>query len=497
MSRLFQDGVVEAGLDRPRTFRTFAKNFGSLYGANMTAKVANVALVIVAARYLGVEEFGRFSFIISLVALFLTFTDFGINFYVIREVARRRERTQQFVGNALVVKLFLALTAVILINALAKVVGLSHNEIIGLRVACLGLIFDTFIQQFYAGFRGHERMEYESLCFTVETLITASLGIVSVVLWRNLVYLLWAYVIAKGINLTLTYLLYSRRIGSVRLFVDLGFWKKLVLSALPFALNTVFGLVAFRLDVILLRLLREPYYVGIYRSALSIAVTVSIFAYMYQAAIYPILSRLFIESGVRLRQAVERSLGVLYLAALAAAIPLFWFASPVVRLLFGDEYAASATILRILVLMLPFKFVDQVLGITLDSINKQNIRPFIAGTAIAVNAALNLLLIHFLAARGAAVATVLTELTVSALYLRFVLRHLGWLSVGSTLLKGVVAAVASSPAMVLLGSLNVFAGVAGGLTIYCLALFLTRTHEDLGLELALPGVWPAKRATGS
>ncbi len=463
----------------------------------MAMKIGNVFLVIVAARYLGVENFGQFSFIISLTTLFLTLTDAGINFYSIREIARDKNLAPTIFGNALMLKTFLAFIAIAILNGIVAIFHYTPQEALGFKIASLMLFLDTAIQQVYAMFRAHQKMEYESIGLIIETTIIVSLGITVLLMGYSYLALLAIYILAKAINFTFSFNLCLRKITPITWFWNPGFSKELLKKSFPFALNMIFGLVAFRLDIILLRSLKDAYYVGIYRATLSIIFTVIIFAGMYQTAIYPILSRLFLSSLEKLKYAIESSMSILLFVSFGIAILLYKFADVIILTIFGQDYAPSIVIFRILVLMLPLKFINQVLGITLDAINKQNIRPYIAGTCIVINGVLNFIFISLFSAKGAAVATILTEFSIFILYYFFIKRYLYAVPLQKSFAKASFAAILAYIGMLNTFQLPIILSALIGIIVYLLTLYVLKAQKDIGLELLLQGFSPGNNLSAS
>ena len=58
------------------------------------SRFAWAVLLILVARSLGGESFGRISFAYSFTYLFVLLTDFGLNILLVREVARDRKSTR-------------------------------------------------------------------------------------------------------------------------------------------------------------------------------------------------------------------------------------------------------------------------------------------------------------------------------------------------------------------------------------------------------------------
>ncbi|MBI3698045.1 MAG: polysaccharide biosynthesis C-terminal domain-containing protein, partial [Acidobacteria bacterium] len=142
--------------------------------------------------------------------------------------------------------------------------------------------------------------------------------------------------------------------------------------------------------------------------------------------------------------------------------------------LFGPEYAAAATALRILMWSLPLMALRSVFRIILVSYNLQRLDLRAIAVGAFTNIALDLALVPGLSTVGAAISTLSSELVIFFLSYRYVWRRVERLGIlrhmvrplgASILLLAAGAALASTP-------LLVQAAVAG--TVYLAALFALR-----------------------
>src|SRR5207249_2787361 len=108
--------------------------FANLAYAGVSAASAGLLLVlfIVAGRFLGEVEFGKFSFALMLGTIFETLMDFGFHQVIIREIARDRARARDLLGHTLAIKLIWAGGGLVALLATATVLR-SESDV---RVAC-------------------------------------------------------------------------------------------------------------------------------------------------------------------------------------------------------------------------------------------------------------------------------------------------------------------------------------------------------------------------
>jgi O-antigen/teichoic acid export membrane protein len=170
------------------------------------------------------------------------------------------------------------------------------------------------------------------------------------------------------------------------------------------------------------------------------------------------------------------------------------FAAEITVPLFGIDFAPTADVLRILIWYALVTMAVATLSRALVVQNRQRVILVIRALGLALNIVLNLALLPRIGVRGAAIASVVSEILV-VLALGSVSRAEGlrW----SNLLPRLVRLGGLGGLMALalgaLGSVNIVLAVAGGLTLYVVGVLLGRVLADDDWDLlyrlvaALPG----------
>src|SRR5215211_5169244 len=86
---------------------SFHRNSLWLLFARISAQGMAILFIALAARRLGVESFGQFTFIAAVVLIGNTFTNFGTDTYIIREIGRTRKAVP-LISNAFGLQLILS-----------------------------------------------------------------------------------------------------------------------------------------------------------------------------------------------------------------------------------------------------------------------------------------------------------------------------------------------------------------------------------------------------
>ena len=189
-------------------------------------------------------------------------------------------------------------------------------------------------------------------------------------------------------------------------------------GAWVFGLGSMFHLVYFQSDVILLKYLvgNEP--AGIYNVAFIVMTAAYLLpGIIYQKFLLPKIHRWANHDRARFLRVYRVGNGIMLLLGCGTTVGILLLAPLIVPLLFGKAYQEAADLLAVLAFCAPMRFLASSVGATLATQEHMQRKCGYMGAAAVVNVLLNLLLIPTYAAKGAAIATVLSEITVLALYL--------------------------------------------------------------------------------
>jgi O-antigen/teichoic acid export membrane protein len=144
-------------------FEKIFKNTLWLTLAEIADKGLLFILVVMMARYLGADNYGKFGFAINFVTLFSIIAGFGLNTYITREIAKYKEKIKKYLDNLIAIKILLAILTIILAITVTLFLGKSRevkNLVFILMVYIVAVKFSEF---FHGIFRAHEEMKYEAL----------------------------------------------------------------------------------------------------------------------------------------------------------------------------------------------------------------------------------------------------------------------------------------------------------------------------------------------
>lgn len=186
----------------------------------------------------------------------------------------------------------------------------------------------------------------------------------------------------------------------------------LVIKSLPFGIGIISVMLYDRADVLLIEKMLTPQSVAVYAAAYSLYKIPHQLFVPFLMPLYTEFSREFGFRGnadiVKTRDTIITimiySIGCILICNIAGEF--------LIELFYGGTYSASAELLKILSLALPFILLNNFTGILLNSLNMEKSVRNIVGAGAFINISLNLLLIPALGIPGAVLVTVTTELLI-------------------------------------------------------------------------------------
>jgi O-antigen/teichoic acid export membrane protein len=169
---------------------------------------------------------------------------------------------------------------------------------------------------------------------------------------------------------------------------------------------------------VLLGFLRGNAHVGWYNAAIKIVMVLVAVPQLYNQAMVPAISALFVQSLPRLERLIAESLRLMALLVAPMMTGGIILAGKIIHFLYGDRYSPSVLTLRVLFVGVAIIYISFPLGSTALYSNRERLYMWAVAMGALVNVGVDILLIPRLGGSGAAVATVLGELVVFGLMYR-------------------------------------------------------------------------------
>ncbi len=389
-----------------------AKNTGWLLFANVFSRVLTAVFIILLANYLLPGDFGVYNFAFSLGFIFSVIPEFGLDALCVRRVSRDESKGAMLLSNILGMRIVLGVAT---LGVLALTFfGFLRFYQPGLTLWVLltvgaVLVLERVSGSFFALFRARGKMELQSLVMVVWKILYVGLGVLAIILGRDLLFILSMLLIASLVRLFVALSIYETSLEGTLKTPRFSLWKDIFKGAKPFALFTFLNMVYGHIVIVLIALLAGSYSTGLYSASWKVIVFLGVVPHSFGRALYPLFSKLFTSEKKALKKTYKHSLRYLLSLSLPLSLGLFVIGGRILSFIYSEEYSSTIRVFKTLVWMLPFLFMNGSLNMvlwsserTLDS--SKNL--FYATVSLAV---LGVLFIPFYGIVGAALAVVFAE----------------------------------------------------------------------------------------
>jgi polysaccharide transporter, PST family len=386
------------------------RNSGLLLGDRVVRLGVGLFVNAWLVRYLGPERMGLMSFAQSLVLIAAVASQLGLETIVVRDLVRRPEERDRLLGTALLLRL--AGSLVTLGAALGAVALLRPGDV---EARTLTLVFTliAFSQSFdVVDFWFQSRADIPPVVLARGAAFALGvLGKIAVIVLHAPLWVV-ALVLAGEFALSAVALLaaYALRGRSPLAWRWAGAQATTLLrDCWPLIVNGMAIVVSVRVDQMLITTLRGTYENGIYAAAQRLTEIIFYVPTAVMTAANPILLRSHGADRAAYARRLQRVFSLLGLLALGIAAAVSLAAGPVVRLLFGQRFAASAPVLAVQVWACPALFLGVAQTNWFIAEERQQGLMVRSLAAAVLSVGLNLWLVPWLGARGASVSMVLSQ----------------------------------------------------------------------------------------
>ena len=301
------------------------------------------------ARYLGPEQFGVLNYAIAFVSLFASVATMGLGTLVVRDIARNPECKQETLGTAFaiqfvggIITLLLTVTVISLLNPNDSLT----RWLVGIVAA--GTIFQSF-ETINFWFQSQVQSKYTVLAKNCVSLLIAGVRIGLIQLDAPLIAFAWVRlgeVALGGIVLAFVYQSKGNDFKLWRLSWQRG--KELLQESWPLVLSSLAVFIYSKIDQIMLGSLNKTE-LGYYAVAVKLSEICDFLPMIIAASIFPKLAQLREKNYAEYLKKFQIYSDTMLLLWLGVAIPISLLAPFIVQTLYGEQYAASASVLSVYV----------------------------------------------------------------------------------------------------------------------------------------------------
>ena len=399
------------------------KNSAFLFGARLINSLSILALILIISRRLGPDIFGGYSFLNAVVMTGVVVANFGLDTLMVREVSRDPLQGNRFLSSVLGFKLISSLVVMAGLWALFKLLLDDQDMVRLLAVFSIVICLNSLSQSFW--YYGDAFQKFQP-----HAILWASLNVIKVpVVWfgtsvrPELAMVVYALIIAEVISLIISGCWIKARFKLVIINPSFKSMLPLFKRAWPLAVIFILSAIYFRVDLMMLEVMKGNRAVGIYSAAYKLIEVLSIVPGTVTIAALPGLAADYYGNIEAFRVSFYRTTAWLGVGGGVIALFLYVFSEKVVLLLYGHSFFDSVVCLRILSMVIFFLFVNACLAYVMIASNNDRPVALILVISTILNVTFNLYLIPRYSYVGAAVSTMLSEILMLLCYVPLVVKR--------------------------------------------------------------------------
>ena len=389
-----------------------------LRGANL---VLGVFVTLLTVRTLGDEGFGQWSTLMAVIGFAGYFGSMGLDRVTVERGAGDPERQADWVGALVTLRLVLALPVAAVSAVLCALVADSESmRIAGLLLSLVMLV--SAASAIRVVFELQVRNRVSTLVELVSGVTWAVVVVIVAVSGGGLVALAAGFMINQSLT-NVAYVFLALRDAEVRFRGVRELWPQLARRGIPVGIAGLLTLGYGYVDQVIVFTAAGARDAGLYGAAYRILERLQFIPATLLVTLFPVLVAARDHDRERLRRVLQLTTEYLALCSLPVLAISLAGPEPLVRLLFGDEFAAAAPAFPVLMAAFVVICFGYLTGHLVIAYELQRRFVLIAAAGLIFNVTLNLALVPRYGFLAAAWLTLATEVLVTALTAAIVIRR--------------------------------------------------------------------------
>ena len=396
-----------------KTIKIISDDFKSYFASgkyiflfNLLERITFFAFYISIARYVDKDLYGFIVTVFTFTNIVATIFDLGIPFYIQRESA-----TNEKAKIILEYSIFIKLISIFILLPLPFAYFRSAFEYWDIILLVSLVNFFSPLNQILIFYLNGKYLFAENFFAILLARIPYFLILIIITLFQvdvrfSLMLILFSIVVQ---NLILTKKANYNYSILFRGNIHFKFALNLIKKSYPFGLGIIFVMIYDRIDVLLIQRLLSNESVAIYSVAYSIYRNSSILSGIFLSKFYNDCSKFFLINRKIDQETFLSTFKILLLLSMILILIFNLFGASLIKFFFTSRFIYSAQVLGIVSFALPFIFLNNLTGVTLNSIHKEKITMISTFIGMVVNISVNLYLIPKVGILGAVISTIITE----------------------------------------------------------------------------------------
>ena len=363
---------------------------------------------MISARYLGPSNYGLINYAASIVAFAMPLMKLGLDAVLVYELVESPEKEGEIMGTSMCLNVGSSILCISGVVAFSAVANWGEEQTILICALYSLSVFFAAIEIIQYWFQYKLLSKISSIAMLVAYVVVSAYKIYLLASGKSVHWFSLSHSIEYGfIGITLV-ILYLKNSGQ-RFSFSFARAKDMLSRSKHYILAALMVVVIQNTDHIMLTSIVGKAENGLYSAAIT---SVTVFQFVYVAIVdsfRPLILSEKKENSSLYTNNVSRVYGITLYTAVAQGVVFFVLSDLIISILYGNDYAGSVPILRVLVFYFVFSVMGLVRNVWILAEEQQKYLWVINLSGALLNIVLNAFMIPIWGAFGAALASLLTQ----------------------------------------------------------------------------------------
>lgn len=386
------------------------KNAGWLITGRIIQMLLSFVIGLLIARYLGPSNYGLINYATAYITFFSTFCTLGINSVIVKNLIDHPEQEGETIGTTIFLRLISSLLSIFTIIGIVCIFDRDEpTTILVVALYSISLMFQIFDTLNY-WFQSKLLSKYYAIATLVAYCISSAYKTILLILGMSVHWFAVSNSVDFAVVAVILFIFYKKCNGP-KFTISFSKAKELLSVSYSYILSGLIVSVYSATDKIMIKQMSEESIVGYYALAVSIS---TIWTFVLSAVIdsmKPSIMEYHNTDKEKYYLMNKRLYAIIFYISLGVSIIICLIAPQFIKIVYGDSYLPSVTPLRIVVWYVAFSYLGVARDIWVVCENNQKLLKYMYIGSAVLNIILNMLLIPLLGASGAAIASLVTQIS--------------------------------------------------------------------------------------
>ena len=265
-----------------------------------------VASITILTRYLGPDDYGKYTLALLYMQLFGVLADVGLFTTVVRDISRQPERTEELVGNVLALRFALSIVVILVGAGVSLLLPYDHDVRLAILLAGAPLLLGMLTTSLTSVLQARLRMGRAVTADVIGRTVALALAVTAVLLDLGFYAVIGAAAGGALASLVVAWLV-TRPLVAIRPRADLAVWRGLLRVSIPLGLALAINQVYLRADTLIISISKPFEQVALYTLAYRILELTLVVGAVFVNSVLPVLSEAVVQDEPRARRVIRDS----------------------------------------------------------------------------------------------------------------------------------------------------------------------------------------------